>query len=151
MGLASGYVVAYGVNLKKKASNTSKRIELIPTRKSILLNIPFIHLYTAKASIISQMTGVYYVTGDWPNGPFFAWKMAKLASSVHTFFLWLSGVVLEDKSPMVNIIFLNEWGDRQVSPYKPDENLTGATVSSKVPSTQQYAIFINEKKIKVCY
>ena len=56
---------------------------------------------------------------------------------------------METKSPMVNIMFLNEWGDRQVSPYKPDENLTGAGPSSRIPSTQNYAIFVDEKKIKV--
>ena len=61
------------------------------------------------------------------------------------------GVVVEDKSPMVNIMFLNEWGDRQVSPYKPDENLTGTSATNtRTPSAQQYAIFINEKKLKVC-
>ena len=69
--------------------------------------------------------------------------------TVHGMYVCLEGVVLEPKYPMVNILFLNEWGDRQVSPYMPDENLTGTEPNKRPPSTQHYAIFVDEKKIKV--
>lgn len=100
VGLASGYVAAYIVNLVNSAA---KRIELVPTR-----------------------------------------------------------VLIEAKSPLVSIIFLNEWGDRQVVPYKLDEALAKQVWPSDsgkqkrspsqspltLPSTLHYAVFVDEQKIK---
>lgn len=71
-----------------------------------------------------------------------------------------SGVLIETKSPLVSIIFLNEWGDRQVVPYKLDQALAKQGPCGKkmrspsqspltLPSTLHYAVFVDEEKIKV--
>ena len=121
VGLANGYVAAYIVNVVKSA----KRIELVPTREFVC---------------VMTLTCFKSVNSHRP------------------------GVLVETKSPVVNILFLNEWGDQQVVPYTLNKDLTGdqACVGRKqtmqrlpshsplsVPSTQHYAIIVDEEKIKV--
>lgn len=74
-----------------------------------------------------------------------------------------TGLIIESKSPIVNMFFLNEWGDRQVVPYKPNQSVSGVAERTHqpiqrrpsqspltCPSTHHYAIFVDETKIRVC-
>ena len=64
-------------------------------------------------------------------------------------------LVSDLKSPVVNMHFLNEWGDKQVVPYKPSMgHLLQGQRKARTPITpsqkpQNYAIIIDEAKIRV--
>ena len=76
----------------------------------------------------------------------------------------LLGFITETKGPVVNIMFLNEWGDLQVVPYKPNRALSmgdgqlehALQHRSKAPvgssnAPYHYAIFVDEFRISVSH
>ena len=82
----------------------------------------------------------------------------------------IAGFIIETgKSPIVNLFFLNMWGDCQVVPYYPQRTLSNSVekledvikrVGNRVRQKQKehsttncaqhYAIIVDEAQIKVC-
>ncbi len=63
-----------------------------------------------------------------------------------------SEFIQETKSPIVSVVFLNEWGDRQVIPFQRRRtNLSGSPVDGPSPRTnggEHYAIVVSEDKLR---
>ena len=98
--------------------------------------------------------------------------IAEVVGALHIVMMFLTplyclaflGLISETKTPIVNIFFLNEWGDYQVVPYRPKSSLrvgekrelmNSPQLGRRTPKSSSpnaplhYAIIVDELKLRV--